>query len=432
MESLGPCLHESPIGGAARAQQGAASFADDHERIVFELHASRLQQIIATGQDIPTAEIAGPREQIYFDPSELGIAVVTCGGLCPGLNNVIRAVTMEAYHRYGVRRIYGVPFGFQGFIPEYGHTPVMLTPQSVAEIHTHGGTFLGSSRGKQDADRIVDWLQQHRVGILVVIGGDGSQRGAMDIHSAITRRRQKIAVVGVPKTIDNDMVFLDKSFGFETAFSKAVDAIACAHTEAKGAPNGIGLVKLMGRESGFIACHAAMSSNDVNFVLIPEVPVSLEGERGFLKSLEKRLKKAHHAVVLVAEGAGQHWMSPTNESDASGNQRFGDIGLFMKARIEEYFKKAEIPVNLKYIDPSYIIRGVPANAQDALYCSLLGQNAVHAGMSGRTGLVVGRWYYHYVHLPAKLVTSHRRRVAASGELWQSVLASTGQPAAMKA
>ncbi|MGC1480206.1 MAG: ATP-dependent 6-phosphofructokinase [Chthoniobacterales bacterium] len=427
---LGPCELESPLHALARGSQGVAHFVGEDDRLVFELRERHLRSIIETGAQVPFVERAGPRENIFFDPRLTNLAIVTCGGLCPGLNNVIRATTLEAHYRYGIPRIYGIRYGFQGFIPEYGHEPLMLTPRSVADIASQGGTVLASSRGRQDENRIVDWLVKHEVGVLVVIGGDGSQRGGLAIHNAARERGVNLAVVGVPKTIDNDMVFLDKSFGFETAFSQAVKAIDCAHAEAQGAPNGIGLVKLMGRESGFIAAHAALARTDVNFVLVPEIPFDLRGPGGFLEALANRVRLRGHAVVLVAEGAGQEHLDATGGEDPSGNIRLGNIGHHLRDEITAYFRERQTEINLKYMDPSYLIRSVPADPQDALYCSRLGQNAVHAGLAGKSGLVVGRWSYHYVHLPATLVTRQRRSVDPHGDLWQSVIACTGQPSRM--
>jgi len=237
-------------------------------------------------------------------------------------------------------------------------------------------------------------------------------------------------VIGIPKTIDNDLEYMDKCFGFETAFAEAVRVVRCAHSEAKGHPNGIGLVKLMGRDSGFIAAYATIADNCVNYVLIPEVPFQLEGKNGLLACLEKRLTGRGHAVVVVAEGAGQHLMqNDPSAKDASGNAKFGDIGPFLKKQIETHFKSKGQETNLKYIDPSYVIRSVAASPQDAIYCLRLAQHAVHAGMAGKTNMVVGRWHGHHVNLPIKVVTVRRRKVGLQGDLWLSVLEATGQPAA---
>lgn len=428
IESLGPCEYPSPLQKFAEQQRSAYRFVDDSERVLFEDNMARLRELFENGFEIPSMELAGPRRKIFYDPKDVGMAIVTCGGLCPGLNNVIRGIVLEAYYRYGVRRIYGIRNGFRGFIPSYGHQPVELTPEKVANIHFFGGTILSSSRGSQDPARIVDWLQENRVNILFVVGGDGSQRGALTISNEVKKRGAKISIVGIPKTIDNDLMFLDKSFGFETAFGRAVEAIECAHTESLGAPNGIGIVKVMGRCSGFIACHATLALGDVNFVLIPEVPFVLEGPNGLLAALEHRLKEREHAVIVVAEGAGQDLIGGERGVDASGNVQFADIGIYLRDQIRHYFQQRGIEVNIKYIDPSYEIRSIPAGAQDALFCARLAQNAVHAGMSGRTGLVVARWRGNYVHLPISLVTSGRQTVDTHGDLWQAVLATTGQPA----
>ena len=372
-------------------------------------------------------EAAGPRKKLYFDPSRAKCAIVTCGGLCPGLNDVIRAIVMEAHHAYHVPSIMGIRYGLEGFIPACGHQPMELTPERVADIHRFGGTILGSSRGPQSAEEIVDSLERSNVSILFVIGGDGSMKAALSISREVQARNLKIAVIGIPKTIDNDINFIPQSFGFETAVYKATEAIECAHTEARGMPNGIGLVKLMGRESGFIAANASLSMREVNFVLVPEVPFSLYGERGLFPALEKCLAAHSHAVLAVAEGAGQDLLSEhETRCDASGNKALGDITGFLRAKIAEYFSAKKIPYYLKYIDPSYMIRSVPANANDRLYCGFLGQHAVHAAMSGKTGMVVANIMDKFVHLPLELVTRKRRTMSVRSDLWQSVLETTGQ------
>jgi 6-phosphofructokinase 1 len=339
---------------------------------------------------------------------------------------------MTLYYRYGVHAIWGVPFGYQGLVERFGHEWIRLEPSTVSTIHRFGGTMLASSRGYQEAAEMLKLLVRRRVDVLFVIGGDGTIRGALQVAQEAAKQGVRLSVIGVPKTIDNDILHIDQSFGFETAFSEAVESISCAHTEALGAPNGIGLVKLMGRHSGFIACYAALARNDANFVLIPECPFELDGEHGLLAALKARLARRGHAVILAAEGAGQDLMEggPLGR-DASGNVKLKDIGPFLKERILDYFEKQGTEVNLKYIDPSYIIRSVPASPQDSVYCLRLADSAVHAAMSGRTEMVVGRRHGYYVHLPMKLIAAGRRRVDPSGDLWMSVLEATGQPASMK-
>lgn len=370
-------------------------------------------------------EAAGPRKKLYFDPSRAKCAIVTCGGLCPGLNDVIRAIVMEAHHAYHVPSIMGIRYGLEGFIPACGHQPMELTPERVADIHRFGGTILGSSRGPQSAEKIVDSLERSNVSILFVIGGDGSMKAALSISREVQARNLKIAVIGIPKTIDNDINFVPQSFGFDTAVDKATEAIGCAHVEAVGTPNGIGIVKLMGRESGFIAAQSALALREANFVLIPEAPFQLHGDGGLLPALERRLKLRGHAVIIAAEGAGQHLLQQNEARDASGNPVLSDVGSLLRTSIVDYFH-GKMPISIKYIDPSYIIRSVPANANDRVYCGFLGQHAVHAAMAGRTEMVVAKIMDRYVHIPLDLVTKKRRKLDIRSGLWRAVLESTGQ------
>jgi len=382
---------------------------------------------IQNNEKPPTFELAGPRKKIYFDPSKLRCALVTCGGLCPGLNDIIRSIVLELYHQYGVRHIHGIRYGLEGFIPKYGHDVIDLTPADVTSILDMGGSILGSSRGPQDIDEIVDCLERMNIGILFMIGGDGTLRAALKIADAILARGLKISVVGIPKTIDNDIYLVSRSFGFDTAVEVSREAIIGAHNEALGYPNGIGLIKLMGRNSGFIAATAALAQQDANFVLIPEVDFDLEGPQGFLAALETRLASRGHAVIVVAEGAGQKFFQDIKEErDESGNIRLKDIGIFLKNAISGHFKDRNIPISIKYIDPSYMIRSLSANANDSVFCGFLGRNAVHAGMAGKTKLLIGRWNSHFVHVPMESSAGKRKKIQAHGELWSAVLSATGQ------
>jgi 6-phosphofructokinase 1 len=420
VQRLGACRIQSPISGA--------HFVGDGDQVVLHSNPLKLQGMLAKDGKLLAMEQAGPREKIYFDPSKLKCGIVTCGGLCPGLNDVIRAVVLSLYHNYKVRTVFGFPYGYEGLTYRFGHTPVELDPAAVSRIHEYGGTILGSSRGNQDVSEMVDTMDRMNLGMLFAVGGDGTLRGARDIAEEIQRRGLKISVIGIPKTIDNDISYVERSFGFETAVSEAVESIDAAHTEAKGARNGIGLVKLMGRESGFIAVFAALARSDVNICLIPEVPFSMEK---LLANVRARLQNRGHAVIVVAEGAGQELLGDTNERDASGNVKFKDIGLFLKDRINAYFKGVGMDATLKYIDPSYTIRSVPANAYDSAFCLLLGQSAVHAGMAGRTNMVVGYWMNTFTHVPIPLAVSARKKVDPDGWVWSSVLTSTGQPRDMR-
>lgn len=402
-------------------------FVSDEERVLIDVKPDSIKALMERGSDPASFEMAGPRNTIYFDPSKARCALVTCGGLCPGLNDIIRAAVLELYHRYGVRNIYGVRYGLEGFIPKYGHEVMELTPKMVEDILDMGGTILGSSRGPQDIQEIVDSLERMNIAILFMVGGDGTLMAAKKIADTITERGLKISVVGIPKTIDNDIHLVARSFGFDTAVDVATQAIEGAHNEAEGYPNGIGLIKLMGRHSGFIAATAALAQQEVNFVLLPEIDFDLEGPSGLLQKLEDRLERRKHAVIVVAEGAGQKYFDQEkDEHDASGNIRLKDIGLFLKDKIMAYFSEKGIDISLKYIDPSYIIRSLPANANDSVFCGFLGRDAVHAGMAGKTKLIIGHWNNHFVHVPMELSVGKRKQVNPLGKLWSTVLESTGQ------
>jgi 6-phosphofructokinase 1 len=418
VESLGPARIDSPM--------GHTQFVEDDDRCLMHVSAHEVLQQIRDGEEPVAFLKAGPRRKIFFDPSKLRCALVTCGGLCPGLNDVIRSVVLTLFHAYGVKNILGIKYGLQGFIPKYGHPIMELTPESVGEINELGGTVLSSSRGPQDVMQIVDALERMNVGILFAIGGDGTFRAAARIAEEIRNREERISVIGIPKTIDNDINLLSRSFGFNTAVSMASQAICSAHVEAVGYPNGVGLVKLMGRHSGFIAATAALAKRYANFVLIPESDFDIDGSHGLLEALDQRIALRSHAVIVVAEGAGQGYCLGDG-CDESGNPRLGDIGLTLKERITSHFKEKGVELNLKYIDPSYLIRSVAATANDSVFCGFLGQNAVHAGMAGKTNMVVGSRNEAFVYIPINLVVDKRKQVDLNGKLWSSVLEATGQP-----
>ncbi|CEM63132.1 ATP-dependent 6-phosphofructokinase [Treponema phagedenis] len=431
IESLGECKIHSPIHLSNTSGDYIPNYVYDDQYIHYPLD-SKINEAIGPFDRTKLLERAGPREKIFFNPNHVHAGIITCGGLCPGLNDVIRSIVRCLWRRYGVKRISGIKFGFKGLLYDYGFDILPLNPDVVDDCHRTGGSLLGTSRGGGNrVTDIVDGIERLNLHILFVIGGDGSQKGAKEIAEEIERRKLKIAVVGIPKTVDNDLSFIQKSFGFDTAVVKATEAVAAAHMEAHSQINGIGLVKLMGRESGFIATHTAIASHETNFVLIPEVPFDIEGENGFLKHLEKRLLARHHAVIVVAEGAGQDIMESKNATDASGNKRLADIGLHLKEAIERYFKLIDMHINLKYIDPSYQIRSAVAAPIDSIYCERLGNNAVHAAMCGKTKMIVGLVHNKFVHLPIDVVVSQRKYVDPEGSLWRDALDATGQPIVMK-
>jgi 6-phosphofructokinase 1 len=394
--------------------------------------AHRIRYQVDTSPDAPHQELlferAGPRERIYFDPFYTTAAIVTCGGLCPGLNNVIRSIYQELTRNYGVRHVLGIRNGYLGLNPESGLEPIPLNDAYVSEIHKLGGTALGSSRGPQDPKIIVDFLHRHGINMLFCVGGDGTQRGAHQICEEITRRGLKISIVGIPKTIDNDIEYVFRTFGFATALEIAQQALCCGHVEARGAINGIGLVKLMGRDAGFISAGATLASQEVNFCLVPEIAFPMEGANGFLPALKQRILKSEHAVIAVAEGAGQHLFSAQSSNcDASGNRQFQDIGTYLRDKITEYFRAENIPISLKYIDPSYLIRSVPANTADRLLSDQMARYAAHSAMAGNTDVLIGMWNNVFVHVPICTAIRAKKRMELTGELWTNVLLSTGQP-----
>ncbi len=372
-------------------------------------------------------EPAGPRERLFFEPRGVRAGIVTCGGLCPGLNNVIRSVFMQLHHGYGVPEVLGFRSGYRGLDPQAGLEPVRLDPDMVNDIHKAGGTVLGTSRGPVDPAAAVDRLEGLGVSMLFCVGGDGTQRGALKLHEEARRRGLDLAVVGIPKTIDNDVAFVSRTFGYQTALEIARGVIDAAHTESKSVENGISVVKLMGRHAGFIAAGATVASQDVNFALIPEVPFTLDGPGGFLEALQRRIAARRHAVVVVAEGAGQDLLPKADGADASGNARLQDIGRLLKERIEAHFRAAQVPTVVRYFDPSYLVRSHAADAEDAILCDLYARHAAHAAMAGKTGVLVGYLHDAFIHVPIAELAGRTQRVDPAGGLWRAVLAATGQP-----
>jgi 6-phosphofructokinase 1 len=431
VRSLGPARIDSPLSGMLDAWRTTEHYVNEHDRVLLDDTLSTAVARRVPVAELPGLEPCGPRRKIFFDPSKTRAGIVTCGGLCPGLNDVIRGLVRSLVHHYGVRRVVGFRNGYQGFIASYAHDVVELTPGRVSDITSEGGTVLGTSRGHQDPEEIVDCLERLNINVLFVVGGDGSMRGAMAIADEAARRELRISVVGIPKTIDNDIPYIDQSFGFQTAFARAAEAIRAVNTEANSTPYGVGLVKLMGRHSGFIAAYAALANHDADVVLIPEVDFELDA---LLAYVHRRMRENGHVVVVVAEGAGQHLLESSVETgasgpatDASGNARLGDIGPFLRTRIDRHLRADDIVPSIRYIDPSYAIRSVPANAYDKAYCLRLAHNAVHAAMAGRTAMVVGRLRRRFVHIPMALAVSRRNQVDPHGDLWMSVLEATGQP-----
>ena len=381
---------ESVGQGTLRSPMSGVPFVSDSDRVALTTDTKKLQDFFSKGIEVPSLETAGPRETIFHDPAWTRAGIVTCGGLCPGLNNVIKSLVTVLWFDYGVRNIFGIPYGYRGLNPSYGYPPIMLNPDVVDAIQDDGGTILGSSRGNQEPSVMVDTLMRLNINVLFCIGGDGTLRGAHAIAQEVKKRKQPISVIGIPKTIDNDLNLIDRTFGFETAVLSATNVITSAHNEANGAFNGLGLVKLMGRDSGFIAAYAALATTVVNFCLVPEV----DGQE------ERR--------------------------DASGNILKKDIGEFLTLKIKEHFEKVGKEINIKYFDPSYTVRSIPAKGTDAIFCYQLAENAVHAAMAGKTDMVVGSMNGTFSHVPIEYAVSERRKIDPNGALWHAVLGATRQ------
>jgi 6-phosphofructokinase 1 len=417
----------SPLASGRVQRRTSLHWVDRDDRVLFDDTLATADGRAVPIADLPALEPGGPRSHLYFDPRSVRAGIVSCGGLCPGINDVIRGLVLQL-SSYGIRSALGYRNGYRGLVPPMSEEPLVLTSASVRGIDRQGGTVLGTSRGSQDPDAMVDTLIRHRLNVLFVIGGDGTLRGAASIADAARARGAEIAVVGIPKTIDNDIRYIDHSFGFQTAFTRAAESIRAAHIEAASTPDGVGLVKLMGRHSGFIACYASLACHDVDAVLIPEVPFTLDGPGGVLDYVRRKVEQQGHCVVVLAEGAGQE-LVPSSGTDASGNARLADIGGFLRERMKDDFAAHDRDLTLRYVDPGYAIRSVPANGYDGVFCTRLAHAAVHAALSGRTEMIVGQWHGRFVHLPISLVTRGRNVVDPEGDLWLALLEATGQPPA---
>jgi 6-phosphofructokinase 1 len=431
VRSLGTPAFDSPLAMYVQGRTTNEYYVGEDDRVLYDDTVSLVAARGVPLEELPTFEAGGPRHKIFFDPARTRVGVVTCGGLCPGLNDVIRAIVLELHTHYGVKDVIGFRHGYAGMVPANGHEVVQLTPEFVSRINERGGTVLGSSRGAQDCSTIVDTLVALEVDVLLVIGGDGSMRGAHNIAVEIEDRGLHIGVVGVPKTIDNDIPHIGQSFGFQTAFSRAAESIKAARVEVEAAVGGVGIVKVMGRHAGFVACYAALANHDADFVLIPEVDFGLDGPNGLLTILERRVVERGNAVIVLAEGAGQHLLPASDRTDASGNAVLGDIAAFLRQEITKTFANHGTPLTMRYFDPGYTIRSVPADASDSVYCARLAQTAVHAAMAGRTDMVVGRRRHRFVHVPIPFVTERAHSVSPDGDLWLSILESTNQPFEMR-
>jgi 6-phosphofructokinase 1 len=401
------------------------NFVKSDQRVAFSSQVKNIEEQLAGSTELLSFEKAGPREKLFFNPRKTRAAIVSCGGLCPGINNVIHSLVGVLLKEYGVNEVLGFRYGYRGMSRSSKIEPAELNLEVIDGIQNQGGTILGSSRGGQDTSEMVDLLVEKNIDVLFCLGGDGTQKGAQAIAQEVATKGLEISIIGIPKTIDNDIEFVEKTFGFETAVQIASGVISCAHSEARGAENGIGIVKLMGRDSGFIAASATLANSSVDFCLVPEVNFELNGKSGLINKLERTLNEKKHALIVVSEGAGQHLF--TNKliaKDKSNNLLKEDIGVFLKKKITESFTGSSITPDIKYFDPSYQIRSTPAIASDAIFCYHLAEHAVHAAMAGKTNILIGHWNNFFTHVPIHLATKHRRLIDLDEVLWQGVLSST--------
>ncbi len=421
-------LGEKTIQSPLTAKQ---NFVDDTQRVLYNIRLNSQKKVHSIKEIYKNSfEKSGPRKKIFFQPSSTKVGIVTCGGLCPGMNAIIYGLVRQLWNRYEVKNTIGIRYGYRGLSNNHV-TPIRLTPQKVEDIQFLGGSILGTSRGAIAAKEIVDNIVKNKINILFTIGGDGSMHGALAISEEIFRRGLKISIIGIPKTIDNDIPYVITSFGFETAVEKASETIMAAHKEARGHENGIGLVKVMGRNAGYIAAHATLSTGVADLCLIPEVPFSLSGQQGIITNLVNCFKKSSSAVIVVAEGAGRDlFKTPSQKKDPSGNIQYRsesmDIGLLLQKEITKSLNKKKIKFSLKYLDPSYFIRSSAPNCFDRVFCTRISQNAVHAGMSGKTSMLIGYWHGEMTHVPLRALSSQLKRINPIGTLWFNVLESTLQ------
>mmetsp|Transcript_20291 Transcript_20291/g.48093 ORF Transcript_20291/g.48093 Transcript_20291/m.48093 type:complete len:415 (+) Transcript_20291:167-1411(+) len=367
---------------------------------------------------------ANAARQLFWEPNKVKAAVVTCGGLCPGLNSIIRGVTKCLWNEYGVREILGITAGYNGLSDPETHPPVKLTEEMVRDIHMKGGSIIKAARGGFDAEKICDNLQRLGITVLFLVGGDGTQFAGHLLYEAARKRRLAVSIVGIPKSIDNDVVLFDRTFGFDTAVAKASEVIRNALVEASSCDRGVGIVKLMGRDSGFVAMHAATAADVVDLCMIPEVKVDM---KDVIEHVDATLAKKKYMVIAVAEGAGQELVS-TGKQDDTGHTVYGDIGVFLKDTLNKHLKASG--GRTFYIDPSYIIRSVPITPNDHIYCVRLANDAVHTAMRGYTGVCVGAMHNVVCMLPSRLIASGKKKVRPHSSSWQGCVQTCNMPAAL--
>ena len=419
---LGERTIDTPLRDLLGGREESVHYVTETDRVLLDdtLGVAK-RRSAGTPAELPAFNPGGPREKLYFEPSTVTAAIVTCGGLCPGLNNVVRALVLQLANAYGVKSILGFRNGYSGLTDT--SAPLALTPELVRDIHNRGGTILGTSRGGQEPAAMVDTLARHRVDMLFVIGGDGSLRGAQKIAAkpppATAARRG-----GHPEdhrqrhSVDRPELRLPDRVRPRRRVDPRRAHRGRVHRRRRGTGQADGPAQRLHR----LLCDTRQPRSrlrpDPRSLLparqLPALPAQARRSAG-ARSRGRRRGRRAGAVPRSAE------------TDASGNARLGDIGALLRERVTAHFAQHGTPLSLRYVDPGYAIRSVPANAFDAVYCARLAQAAVHAGMAGFTSMVVARWHGRFIHLPIALATATRNQVDPHGDLWMSVLEATGQP-----
>jgi len=298
------------------------------------------------------------------------LAILTSGGDCPGLNAVIRAVVRTATDHYQYECV-GIKNGWKG--AAVGDI-IPLPPLSVSGILYRGGTILGTSRFNPLKDgettaRILENLTLHRIGAVICVGGDGTLRASHEIA------RMGVNVVGVPKTIDNDIQATDVTFGFHTAVQIVTDAIDRLHSTAES-HNRIMILETMGRNTGWIALSAGLAGG-ADLILIPERPFSYDK---ICAMLTERHKRKSFSIVVVAEGAYPEGGEAVNIGalDAFGRPRLGGIGFELAHEIE---MRTSIEARVTVL--GYVQRGGTPVAFDRILATRFGVAAVEAVAAGK-------------------------------------------------
>lgn len=433
---------------------------------------------------------AGPREKLYFPQKRqrpLNVGIVVSGGIAPGINSVIDGI-VQRHKLYSIEHRYDIEIvGFNdGFYSFFNKNKITLykkinnqikVNENTAEFANDGGSFLKTSRYEEITgndielmNELVDKIYNEDIDILYIIGGDGSMRAANAIweHAQLktffNKYRYKLSVIGVPKTMDNDILWIWQTFGFLSAVEKAREVIEQISVEIKSNPR-IGIVQLFGSDSGFVVSHAVLASKSgvCDLALIPEYKFKLSDVGDFL--VEKFIKKRDEsfipkALIVMSETAipddakdfVKYAQLSTDEEKAlfaylesegfshqihERNDYLRSAGLkIVKAGLEEYFKRKKDKHNEDLIawdrirfftnEPRHVLRAIRPSCSDVIFAQRIGTLAVDNALAGYTNFMISQWLTEYVLVPLPLVILGKKRIPTTGIFWKSVLAKTNQ------